>query len=115
MRYDSVGTLRVSRLQSPAGQAQLRRLGLPTDVFDSLVFLTSPTAVTPSLKTDGVIQLGEYLGGGWRHVAAVLALFPRAVRDFFYRIVAKTRHMVMGRVEFNPADYPQWAHRIVED
>jgi predicted DCC family thiol-disulfide oxidoreductase YuxK len=37
------------------------------------------------------------LGGGWRALAAVLAVVPRPVADAAYDFVARIRHAVFGR------------------
>lgn len=114
LRRAQAGMLCVARLQSRVGQEQLMRLGLPTDAFDSLVYLASSTSDSPLLRTDGVLALLDHLGGGWRHVAAVGALVPAVMRDWGYRLVAKTRYAVFGQAEFRASDYPQWADRIRE-
>ncbi len=42
------------------------------------------------------------LGGGWAVVAALLAMVPRPIRDGLYRLVARSRYRVFGRLTACP-------------
>lgn len=49
------------------------------------------------VKSDGTIRILERLGGGWRVLAALLRLVPRALRDAAYDFVARRRLRWFGR------------------
>ena len=115
LRVDRRGVLRFAPLQGPAAQDFLRRHGLPTDDFDSLVFVpdwSQRDHKNFSLRTDGVIAALRAAGAtGW---AALLAPWPRAWRDAGYRFVARWRYRVFGPWKACPLPQPEWAARFFE-
>jgi len=62
---------------------------------DSLVVLTE--AGTLLLRSDGVVHILRRLGPFWRLAGGLLALVPRAVRDFFYDRFAERRSRLAKR------------------
>ena len=105
-RADRRGALRFAPLQGGFAQAALRRCGLPTRDFDSLVFMPEIHGTDYSLRTAGVIAALSSLGGGWRLVARLLAVLPVSWRDAAYRGVARVRYRIFGRVEFRADELP---------
>jgi predicted DCC family thiol-disulfide oxidoreductase YuxK len=69
------------------------RGGLP----DSIVLQTADRALR--VRSDAVIHILRRLGGGWKIAAAILAAFPRAVRDGAYDFIARIRYRVFGTRE----------------
>ncbi len=98
LRADRAGTLRFAPLQGPAAQAHLRRHGLPTDDFDSLILVPdwgADDARVGLFRTDGVIAALRSLGSRpARTVAWLLARWPRPWRDAVYRGVARGRSVL---------------------
>ena len=113
LREDPDAVLRFAPLQSAIGQAILRRLGLPAEEFDSLVFLPDAAGDVYSLRTDGVAAVLEHLGGVWRSVAVASRLVPAALRDLGYKLVARLRYALFGVYRPSPLPDPAWAERIV--
>src|SRR5690606_5932540 len=92
LREDAAARLRFAPLQSAIGQAALRRLGLSTTDFDSLVFLPDRTGNVFSMRTSGVIDVVARIGGVWRALGETFRLVPAGVRDLTYKAVARTRY-----------------------
>ena len=115
MRRDRRSVLRFARLQSPFAQAELRRLGLPTADFDSMVFLPDVRGSACFLRTDGVIAVLEVIGGGWGLLGKGMRPIPRRVRDLGYHFVARTRYALFGRYRPRPLPDPVWAERMWEN
>lgn len=117
LRLDRGARLRYAALQSPVAQAYLRRHGLPTEDFDSLVFVPEwSRRDRPEYlcRTAGVIAALRSTGGtGARGVAGLLALLPARVRDAGYRGVARGRHWVFGPWRERPLRRPEWAERFL--
>lgn len=114
LRWDRAGRLRFAPLQGPPAQAFLRARGLPTDDFDSLVFVPdwSRRATGPYLlRTDGLLAAVAELGGVGRELANLRAL-PRGLRDGLYRVIARSRHRVFGRGRAGWIR-PEWADRFL--
>jgi predicted DCC family thiol-disulfide oxidoreductase YuxK len=91
---DPEARLRFAPLQSEAGQALLRRHGLPADV-ETVVLVEGDGAHT---KSAAAIRIAELLGWPYR-LARVGRLVPRGVRDRLYDVVADNRYDWFGRRE----------------
>lgn len=113
LREDSGAVLRFAPLQSPFGQAVLRRLGLPTEDFDSLVFLPEAAGGAYSTRTDGVAAVMERLGGIWRLLAVGARFLPVGLRDGAYRLVARLRYALFGVHVPSPLPDPAWNERVL--
>jgi predicted DCC family thiol-disulfide oxidoreductase YuxK len=74
------------RSQVPAGA----RANLP----DSVVVLTDGGVLL--VRSNAFVHILRRLGGGWRILAAVLAVVPRPLRDMVYNFVARIRYRVFG-------------------
>lgn len=117
LRVDRAGRLRYAALQSPGAQAYLRRHGLPTEDFDSLIFVPEwSRRDRPEYlrRTAGAIAALRATGGaGARAAAGVLALLPERVRDAGYRGVARGRHGLFGPWRERPLRRPEWEGRFL--
>jgi len=79
-------------LQSESGQTLLKNFGLPTDDFDSVVYIMSDKYY---LKSSAILHILKELGGIWK-LFYILIIFPTFFRDFIYKIIAKTRYRIFG-------------------
>lgn len=119
LRLDAGGRLRFAALQSSVAQGFLRAHGLPTDDFDTLVFVPDwsrrddPRAEF-LLRTAGAIAALRSTGdAGGRLLGDLLAIFPAPVRDAGYRCVAHMRYRVFGPWRACPLPRPEWAARFI--
>ncbi len=128
LRLDRGGRLRFAPLQGPAAQAYLRAVGLPTEDFDSLVFVSdwarregpargdsggAGARAAYLLRTDGVIAALRAVGGLAPALAGVLAIFPARWRDAGYRLVARWRYRMFGEWRPRPLARAEWAARFL--
>jgi len=115
LRRDATGRLHFAPLQSAPAQTYLRARGLPTRDFDTLVFVpdwNNPAPDAYQLRTDGALGAVTALGGGWR-VLAWARFIPRGLRNFGYRLVARSRFALFGRYQPAPLPRPEWARRFL--
>jgi predicted DCC family thiol-disulfide oxidoreductase YuxK len=115
LRLDRGARLRFAPLQSPAAQAYLRARGLPTEDFDSLVFVNrwaEPENGAPQLRTAGVVAALRQCGRRGRMLAAVLGIFPAAWRDAGYKLIARWRYKIWGEWRPRPLARPEWQARF---
>lgn len=115
LRSDPNGRLRFAPLQSAPAQAYLRAKGLPTEDFDSLVFVPNweaPDHDEPLFRTDGALAAAAEVGGAWKLVAWMRVL-PAWLRDPFYKLVARTRYALFGEYKPSPLPDPAWAKRFL--
>jgi predicted DCC family thiol-disulfide oxidoreductase YuxK len=117
LRLDRHRRLRFAPLQGAAAQEYLRRHGLPTVDFNTLVFVpdwSQREAAGHLLRTDGVIAALRTSGGGVTGALAnVLEVLPARVRDAGYRLVARWRFRIFGPWRPRPSPRPEWQHRFL--
>src|SRR5690242_5000180 len=77
---DPAGRLRLAAVQSQTGQAILAFAGLPTDRFDTMVFLEGGRAYQ---KSDAFLRIVRHLRRPWR-LARLGVAVPRPARDWLY-------------------------------
>ena len=95
---DRRGRLRFAPLQGEAAQQFLHERGLPTEDFDSAIFVpdwTQRLEVAPLYRTDALLAAMQEAGGIWRTVTW-LRVLPGAWRDGAYRWVARWRKRFFG-------------------
>ncbi len=112
---DKAGRLSYAPLQSELGQAYLKLWGLPTKDFDSLVFAPNweaPDRFAPLRRTDGALAAAAEVGGIWRLVTWTRVL-PTGLRDFFYKLVARSRYALFGQYRPTPLPDPAWEKRFL--
>jgi predicted DCC family thiol-disulfide oxidoreductase YuxK len=101
---DRAGRLHYAPLQSAPAQAYLRDQGLPTEDFDSLVFVpdwNDPVFGASLPRTDGALAAAAVIGGGWRAITW-LRVFPAWMRDPGYKLVARFRYVLFGEHRGKP-------------
>ncbi len=118
LRLDRRGALRFAPLQGPAAQTYLRAHALPTDDFETLVFIPDwKQRERPEhlLRTDGVVGALRACGSPAADGLAWLRVVPRGLRDAGYRLVARTRQRFFGKWDSTcPLPRPEWRARFFE-
>jgi len=115
LRTDRAGRLKFAPLQSAPAQEYLRRQGLPTADFDSLVFVPDwdhPATGAYLLRTDGALAAAAEIGGIWRMVTWTRVL-PVLLRDGAYKLVARSRYALFGEYRPAPLPDPAWEKRFL--
>lgn len=97
---DPSGRYKFASLQSDAGQQLLKRYGLPTDEFNSLVLIRGNRFFT---KSRGALEISRFLSGLWSFFY-IFRWVPYPIRDFIYNLVARYRYRIFGRS--NQCRYP---------
>ena len=93
IKRDSKEKFKFTTLQSESGQALIKKFGLPTNDFNSIVFISRGKYF---LKSTAVLHILKELGGVWK-LCYVFIIFPRPFRNFIYRIIANTRYRIFGK------------------
>ncbi len=116
LRLDREGRLRFAPLQGPPAQGYLRAHGLPTEDFDTLVFVRDwnhrdePNYL---LRTAGVVASLRVAGGFGRMLATLLMIVPARLRDAAYRAVGHSRYRLFGPWKPRPLPRAEWAARFL--
>ena len=93
--HDSQGRLRFAALQSDTGQTLLRRFGLKTNDFDTMVLVEGSHCTT---RTTAALRAAAYLDRPWRFLSA-LRLVPAFLRDPAYNFLVGHRYRWFGRLD----------------
>src|SRR5215831_15839650 len=93
IRHDDQVRLRLTALQSPAGQALLQWAGQPLDDFDTMAFVESGRV---HLKSTAVLRIARYFRWPWP-LLSLLLVIPAFLRDWCYDLVAGNRYRLFGR------------------
>ncbi len=94
-KRDREGKLLFASLQSASGQAILEACGMPTDDFDTMVFIEEGRAY---YRSTAVLKIVKYFRMPWP-VLGIGWLIPRILRDFLYNMVAGNRYKIFGKEE----------------
>jgi predicted DCC family thiol-disulfide oxidoreductase YuxK len=106
LRRDREGIFRFAWLQSPLAARILAQHGANPQDLDTVYVvlnhdLTKEAQPDELLlpRSDSVIFVLKRLGGIWKVLGLFVQLLPRRLRDWGYRIVARNRYRVFGRLE----------------
>lgn len=103
IRRDRKKKIRFASLQSDTGQNYLKEQGMPTDDFDTLVYVKAGKYF---IRSSAVLEVLKDMGGCWR-VFYIFIIIPGCLRDPVYRLVAWLRYRMFGKSDqcvIPPAD-----------
>jgi predicted DCC family thiol-disulfide oxidoreductase YuxK len=109
-RLDQSGRVRICPVQSPLGRALLKHYGLRAEDPTSWLYLDAGQAY---MDFEGMIHAGRSFGG-WGHLVVALRLFPRPVRNWLYRRLARNRYMLFGKGDICALPDPEFRKRLIE-
>lgn len=109
LRHDHDRRFRLTTAQGEIGRALYQRLGLPTDVYHTMLLIEDDRAL---MHSDAVLGIARGLGWPWR-TATILNIVPRALRDRLYRFVANNRYRWFGRHDVCWRPAPDMMDRIL--
>ncbi|MDX9729746.1 MAG: DUF393 domain-containing protein [Bacteroidales bacterium] len=92
-KRDRENLFRFVPLQSEEGREMLYKAGLPVNELDTVVYEKSGRHY---LRSTAVLGILRDLGRGWRLFYSLM-IVPAVIRDFFYRLVARNRHLLSSR------------------
>ncbi len=93
LKVDHAAHFRLASMQSETGADLFRRFGIDPADPDTIIVVEGDKARRDS---DAVIAIYEGLGWPWK-AAAALRIFPRALRDPVYRLIARNRYKIFGK------------------
>lgn len=114
LNHDRAGTMCFAPLQGVFAKDVLTRHPKLRDV-DSLILVRRETGSVTELiaaRSEAVLQIAEYLGGGWR-AAHILRVLPVVLRDWAYGRFARIRYKLFGRHDACPVLSPDSRTRFL--
>ena len=81
--------------------------------LESIVFLDEESRKVFT-KSQALFQIGKHLGGIWKILSTGFSfLFPRAIADYLYDIVARNRYKTFGKYDTCPLPDPKYRKRFL--
>jgi len=108
IRHDREKKFKFAPLQSEFGQQQRAKFGISDDI-DSIVLIDDGRAYTHSTAA---LRIARALGGIWSLGYAGI-VFPRSVRDWFYKLFAANRYRMFGKKDVCMMPTPDVRERFV--
>jgi predicted DCC family thiol-disulfide oxidoreductase YuxK len=108
-RLDRAGTTRICPIQTPLGADLLRHYGLDPGDPASWLFLDDGVA---HQDFEAVLHAGRRFGGIARLTQA-LRIFPKPLRDWLYRRLARNRYALFGRADHCALPDPAFQRRLL--
>ena len=108
LERDRRRTLRFATLQGDFARDVMARHPELAGV-DSLVLVEPDVGSgreTVYVRSAGALRVARYLGGAW-HLARVVTIVPRPLRDWAYDAFARIRYRVFGRYDSCPIPTPE--------
>lgn len=104
LRRDRRDRLRFVASEAPAAAGLLVRCGLTVSEQNTIVVLRGAETERPQalVRSAAVAALLAQLPPPWPFWAGVLQVIPRPVRDLGYRLVARSRYRIWGRLAACP-------------
>lgn len=94
IKRDKAAYFQFASIQSEEGQRLLKEYKIPADV-DSVILIEGGRAYSESTAP---LRVCRHLDGAWKLFYVLLAV-PPFIRNFFYRVFAKSRYRLFGQKE----------------
>ena len=109
LKYDRSNSLQFASLQSPTGQALLKKYDIPSEM-DSVIYIENGRAF---IKSDAALKIARYFGGCWKALT-FFSVFPAVIRNFFYDIIARNRYKWFGKRDTCMIPSPETRARFID-
>lgn len=95
IRHDRERRIQLVTVQSAEGQQLLRWAGLPTDRFNTIVFIEDNQF---SIRSEAMFRILAIMPAPWRWIR-LARIIPGAFRDWLYDRIALNRYRLFGRYD----------------
>ncbi|WP_223700333.1 thiol-disulfide oxidoreductase DCC family protein [Sutcliffiella deserti] len=109
MSNDKEGKYKFASLQSESGQNLLSKFNLPTNDFNSFIYIIGDNYYT---KSTAGLKVLRGLDGFWKCLYPLI-LIPKPIRDVVYAFIAKNRYRWFGRKEQCMLPTPEMKKRFL--
>lgn len=112
---DKGDRFRFATLQGEVARARLAPHGVDPatlDTFHLVVNVGGPDERVLS-RSRGAVETLRRLPGVWRALGAALAVLPTFLADLGYRLIARVRYRVFGKLDACPVPAPEHRHKFL--
>lgn len=93
INHDKTGKIMFASLQSALGREVSQVMNFDEGEINTMLFIENGKIYTQS---DAALNVTKYLDGGWKYLS-YLKIFPKFLRNFVYKIIAKNRYNWFGK------------------
>ena len=111
IQYDTKRRFKLASVQSREGQAILHYFDMPTEYFDTMLYVEGTKAFN---KSDAFLKIMCQLNFPWRSLV-VLRIIPQNIRDWFYDRIALNRYRLFGKYDQCLLPSPDHDERFLDD
>lgn len=95
INIDTQQHFKLCSVQSPEGQKILRYFNMPTDHFDTMLYVEGNQYFD---KSDAFLNVINKLGWPWR-LLYILKIIPKRIRNWLYDRIALNRYNLFGKYD----------------
>jgi predicted DCC family thiol-disulfide oxidoreductase YuxK len=95
IKYDNQKRFKLCSVQSPEGQKILEYFNMPTDHFDTMLYVEGKLSFD---KSDAFLNIVNRLGYPWR-ILLVFKIIPKGIRNWLYDRIALNRYSLFGKYD----------------
>jgi len=95
IKRDQTNLFVFAPVQSPAAQKLIADHNVENIGFDTFILIKNDECL---LGTNAAIEIAQGLSGAW-YLCRVFKILPRPIRDYFYRLLARNRYSIFGKLE----------------
>jgi len=95
VKVDTQQRFKLCSVQSPEGQSILNHFKMPTDHFDTMLFVEGNQY---SDKSDAFLNVVNKLGFPWR-LLYIFKVLPKGIRNWLYDRIARNRYYLFGQYD----------------
>jgi predicted DCC family thiol-disulfide oxidoreductase YuxK len=95
IKYDKQQRFKLCSVQSPEGQSILHHFKMPTDHFDTMLYVEGNQFFE---KSDAFLKVINKLGMPWR-LLYIFKIIPKAIRNWLYDRIALNRYSLFGKYD----------------
>ena len=111
IKHDTQLIFKLASVQSNSGQNILKFFSMPTNHFDTMLYVEGNTKY---VKSDAFLKIISQLGLPWK-IASVFWLIPRPIRNWLYDRIALNRYLLFGKHEHCLLPRPDHKERFLSD
>jgi predicted DCC family thiol-disulfide oxidoreductase YuxK len=113
LKRDRRARFRFASLQSTYAARILKPYGLDPQDLNTL-YVVEEDGERLIARSDAVIFMLHELGGLWHAVSVALRIFPKPLRDWGYKVVARHRYRIFGHYETCPLPEKKYQDRFLD-
>jgi len=111
VKHDIHNEFRLASVQSEVGKKILRAFDMPTNMFDTMLYVENGTAYK---QIDAFLKVIKHFNHPWRWLG-IFRLIPKAIRDWLYDRIALNRYTLFGKYDQCMLPSDEYKNKFLDD